>query len=88
MQLTVRHPQIGPDAVETQFPVGPLEAQSGCVAWTLGPIDGEPLVHAPEVRRRREIELVDDARDERKLLGRPDRAANADRIVVGACRQA
>ena len=31
-----------------------------------------------------ELERVDEARDERQLLGRTDRAADADRVVVGA----
>ena len=41
-----------------------------------------PFVHAPEMRRMNiEIEFINQTRDERQLFGRPDRAANAHRIV-------
>ena len=83
--MLVGHPQSAPDAVETQFAVGSLEAEwMRHLDFSAG-LDVEPLVHAPEMPAADvEVERVDDARDEGKLLRGADRAADADRVVVGA----
>ena len=83
--MIVGHPQRAADPVETQFAVGPLEAQwMRHLDFATG-LDVEPLVHAPEMPAADvELERVDDARDERKVLGGANRAADADRAVVGA----
>ena len=59
---------------------------SGCVTGTSRPVVDSNHSSMPQkcAVPHVEAELVDDARDERQLLGRPDRAADADRIVVGA----
>ena len=80
VEIGLGHPQLGPDTVEADFAVGPLERE--------GMTDGHlaavfmPLVHAPEMGVPQiETEFVHEPRHERQLLRRPDWSADADRIV-------
>src|SRR6516162_1284227 len=42
----------------------------------------EPLVHSPEMARAHvQSQVIDQSRDQRQLLCRPDRSANAHRII-------
>ena len=88
MEVRVRHPQLRADAIEAELPIGLLERERVIAAGFASVHD--PLVHPPEVRvREREPELVDEPRDERQLLGRPDRPADARPVRPRvACRQA
>ena len=73
------------DAVETQLAIRALEAERmrRPALPCLWPI--EPFVHPPEMCRAHvEPQRVDDARDERQLLGGTDRPADADRVVIRA----
>ena len=82
MDVLLRRPQLAVDAVEAQLHVGLGEAERVRRVDGLAVLD--PLVHAPEVGvalRQVQSDGVDDPRDQRQLLGRPDRSADAGRIV-------
>src|SRR6185436_3219026 len=62
MLMIVGHPESVADPVETQFAIGPLEAQWMCHRDLAAGLHVEPLVHAPEMPAAHvEIQRVDDA---------------------------
>ena len=57
------------------------------ICWHLAAVAADPFVHPPVRVLQRKPQLIDQPRNERQLLGRADRATNAE-VVGGGCRQA
>src|SRR5205823_12026517 len=80
VQVLPRHQQFGPNAVETKLTISAFEGER-MIHRHLCAVE-EPFVHSPEMRRlEREVQFIDDSRDQRKLFSRANRPTNADWII-------
>ena len=82
VQVGFGHRQFLLDAVEAEFAIGAFKGERMRHRHFLLRLLIIPFVHAPEVGvLEAEAEFVDQAGDERELLSRSDRSADADRII-------
>ena len=87
VQVRFRHPQVRADAVEAEFAIRAGEGQR-ISDRRFAAVD-EPFVHAPKMCVTQiKLQFVDEARNQRQLLRRPDRAADPGRCSGVDCFQA